>query len=222
MEANKRLLYHYISFLLNQNVAEIELPKNDYPSAVIGEEEVMANNVDLKKAAEGLAVREKMVDLAYAPFLPQIGAFAEASSADNTFLGDFSDHKSYTVGARLTWNLFNGGVDGATLEKARVEKLKTQTQVELARKGIALQYDKIKTEIESLDAQVKSLEKELELADQIYKNYEGRYHEHLVSMSDVIIKQSQQIEKVLNLQMVKNQRNERLFALEKLSNGAKQ
>jgi hypothetical protein len=40
-------------------------------------------------------------------------------------------------------------------------------------------------------------------------------------MSDVIIKQSQQIEKVLNLQMVKNQRNERIFALEKLSNGVK-
>ncbi len=222
MEANKKLLYHYISFLLNENVSEIELPKNDYPASPIGEEEVMANNIDLKKAAEGLEVREKMVDLAYAPFLPQIGAFAEASSADNTFLGDFSDHKAYTIGARLTWNLFNGGVDGASLEKARVEKLKTQTQVELAKKGIALQYDKIKTEIESLDAQVKSLEKELALADQIYKNYEGRYHEHLASMSDVIIKQSQQIEKVLNLQMVKNQRNERLFALEKLSNGVKQ
>ncbi|MBN2869416.1 MAG: TolC family protein [Campylobacterales bacterium] len=222
MEANKKLLYHYISFLLNQNVSEIELPKNDYPATPIGEEEVMANNIDLKKAAEGLEVREKMVNLAYAPFLPQIGAFAEASSADDTFLGDFNDHKAYTIGARLTWNLFNGGVDGASLEKARVEKMKTKTQVELAKKGVALQYDKIRTEIESLNAQVNSLEKELALADQIYKNYEGRYHEHLASMSDVIIKQSQQIEKVLNLQMVKNQRNERLFALEKLSNGVKQ
>ncbi|MDD2781788.1 TolC family protein, partial [Sulfuricurvum sp.] len=154
-------------------------------------------------------------------FLPQIGAFAEASSADNTFLGDFSDHKAYTIGAKLSWNLFNGGVDNNTLEKARIEKLKTTTQVELAKKGIALQYDKIRTEIDSLNSQVKSLKKEQELADQIYKNYEGRYHEHLVSMSDVIIKQSQQIEKVLNLQMVKNKRNERIFALEKLSNGVK-
>lgn len=221
MEANKKLLYHYLSFLLNQQVNEIELPKNDYPSSGISETEVLENNIDLKKAAEGLKVRDKMVDVAYAPFLPQIGAFAEASSADNTFLGDFNDHKAYTIGARLTWNLFNGNVDGASLEKARIEKLKTQTQVELAKKGIALQYDKIRTEIESLNAQVKSLEKELELADQIYQNYEGRYHEHLVSMSDVIIKQSQQIEKVLNLQMVKNKRNERIFALEKLSNGVK-
>ncbi|MDD5052595.1 MAG: TolC family protein [Sulfuricurvum sp.] len=221
MEANKKLLYHYLSFLLNQNVTEIELPKNDYPVSAISESEVLANNTDLKKASNGLDIRDKMVDVAYAPFLPQIGAFAEASSADNAFLGNFNEHKAYTIGAKLTWNLFNGNVDENTLEKARVEKLKTSTQVELAKKGIALQYDKIRTEIESLNAQVTSLEKELELADQIYQNYEGRYHEHLTSMSDVIIKQSQQIEKVLNLQMVKNKRNERIFALEKLSNGVK-
>ena len=221
MEANKKLLYHYLSFLLNEHVTEIELPRNDYPTSALSEADILANNTDLQKANNGLEIREKMVDLAYAPFLPVIGAFAEASTADNTFLGDFSDHKGYTIGARLSWNLFNGGVDKYSLEKARIEKLKTSTQVELAKKGIALQYDKIRTEIESLNTQVKSLEKEQELAEQIYKNYEGRYHEHLASMSDVIIKQSQQIEKVLNLQMVKNKRNERIFALEKLSNGVK-
>jgi outer membrane protein len=221
MEANKKLLYHYLSFLLNTPVTEIELPSNGYPTSAISEEDVMANNTDLKKAAQGLEIRERMVDIAYAPFLPVIGAFAEASSADDTFLGDFNDHKAYTIGARLSWNLFNGGVDRNSLEKARIEKMKTATEVELAKKGIALQYDKIRTEIESLNAQVKSLEKELELSSQIYKNYEGRYREHLTSMSDLIIKQSQQIEKILNLQMVKNQRNERIFALEKLSNGVK-
>jgi outer membrane protein TolC len=221
MEGNKKLLYRYLSFLLNQEVSEITLPADDMASSSLDESQVLAHNIDLQKASEGLEIRGKMVEAANAPFLPQIGAFAEASSADNTLLGNFSDHKAFTVGAKLSWNLFNGNVDQATLEKARIEKLKTATQVELAKKGITLQYDKIRTEIESFDSQIKSLEKELELSNQIYKNYEGRYHEHLVSMNDVIIKQSQQIEKVLTLQMVKNQRNERVFALEKLSNGAK-
>jgi outer membrane protein TolC len=222
LQANKKLLYHYISFLLNQNVTEIELPVSDYPASTIGEESVLNNNTDLKKATQGLEIREKMVDLAYAPLLPTLGAFAEASTADNDFLGDFSDHKAYTIGARLSWNLFNGGVDNAALEKARIEKLKTATQVDLARKGVALQFDKIRTNIESLNAQVQSLEKELELTDAIYKNYEGRYHEQLVSMNDVMIKQSQLIEKILSLQALKNQRNDQLFTLEKLNNGARQ
>jgi len=222
MKGNKKLLYHYLSFLLNQKVNEISLPANDRASAAITEADVMANNNDLKKASHGLEIRSSMVDVAYAPLLPTVGAFAEASSADNTFLGDFSDHAAYTIGARLSWNLFNGGIDTHTLEKARIDRLKTSTEVELAKKGVALQYDKIQTEIESLDHQVTSLEKELELSTQITKNYEGRYREHLASMSDLIIKQSAQIEKIINLQMVKNQRNERIFALEKLSNGVNQ
>ena len=222
MEANKKLLFHYLSFLLNQTVTEIVIPSDDRATTSISEADVLANNNDLKKATHGLEVRSSMVDVAYAPFLPTVGAFAEASTADNDFLGDFSDHKAYTIGAKLSWNLFNGGVDNASLEKARIDRLKTSTQLEIAKKGIALQFDKIQTEIESLDYQVKSLEKELELANQITLNYEGRYREHLASMSDLIIKQSAQIEKIINLQTVKNQRNERIFALEKLSYGDNQ
>lgn len=222
MEANKKLLYHYLSFLLNQNVTEITLPDDDRATTSILESDVTANNNDLKIASHGLKVRSTMVDVAYAPFLPTVGAFAEAYSADNTFLGNFNDHAAYTVGARLSWNLYNGGIDEHTLEKARIDHLKTSTEVELAKKGVALQYDKIRTEIESLDYQINSLEKELDLANQITKSYEGRYREHLTSMSDLIIKQSAQIEKIINVQMVKNQRNERIFALERLNNGVQQ
>ncbi|MFA6187748.1 MAG: TolC family protein [Sulfuricurvum sp.] len=222
MKANKKLTYHYLSFLLNQNITEIITPSNDRATTVISEADVLANNSDLKIASHGLKVRSSMVDAANAPFLPALGVFAEASSADNTFLGSFNDHAAYTIGARLSWNLFNGGVDEHTLEKARINRLKASTQLELAKKGVALQVDKIQTEIESLDYQVNSLEKELELASEITKNYEGRYREHLTSMSDLIIKQSAQIEKIINLHMVKNQRNERIFSLEKLSYGVQQ
>ena len=132
---------------------------------------------------------------------------------------DAKDHKAYTVGARLTWNIFNGGIDSAKVEHSRLEYLKTQLQVQLAHKGIALQSAKILTEIQSADAEIKSLEAELILADVIYKNYEGRYKEKLSSMSDVIIKQSEQIQKILELQVAKNKRNQKVFALEKLANG---
>ena len=70
-----------------------------------------------------------------------------------------------------------------------------------------------------MDVEIASLKKELELANAIYENYEGRYKEKLVSMSDVIIKQSAQIEKILQLQIAKNKRTEKILALEKLANG---
>ncbi len=219
MDGNKKLNLQYMSFLLNQEVKEITVPTNDRATTTLTQSDILASNSDIQKAQHGLEMRASMVDVANAPMLPTLGAFAQASSADNTFLGDFSDHAAYTIGAKLSWNLFNGGIDNAGIEKSRIEHLKTSTQAQLAIKGIALQYDKITTEIDNLDAQISSLEKELEFSTQIYANYEGRYKEHLSSMSDLLIKQSTQIEQIINLQAVKNQRNERIFALEKLHNG---
>ena len=219
MVLNQKLLYHYISFLLNEKVTEIKTPSNDVPMPAFTNDEILQSNLDIKKAATGLEIRKKMLDVSRSSLYPTIGAFAETSTADNNFLDNAEKHLSYTVGARLSWNIFNGGIDNANIEKSKVEQLKTKTQVQLARKGIILKVAKIRTEIETYDSEIASLEKELALANEIYKNYEGRYKEKLSSMSDVIIKQSQQIQKILQLQQAHNKRNEKIFALEKIANG---
>ena len=221
MDSNKKLLYHYISFLLNKEVKTIEVPKCEMEVPAYSDEDILNNNVDIKRAKTGLDIRQSMIGVSKSAYYPMVGAFAEVATADDSFLGDAQDHASYTIGARLTWNLYNGGIDDAKLEKTQIEHLKTQTQVQLAKKGIALKIAKIRTEIQTFDGEMVSLAKELTLANEIYKNYEARYKENLSSMSDVIIKQSQQIEKILQLQMAKNKRNERIFALEKLANGEK-
>jgi outer membrane protein TolC len=220
MKANKQLLYHYISFLLNQKVTLIELPQQQVQLPALSDKEVLAHNLDIQKATTALHVKSEMVTASEANYYPTLGAFGEIATADDTFLGDANDHKAYTVGARLTWNIFNGGSDSAAIEKAKVEKLKMDSQVQLAKKGITLKLAKIRTEIESADAEIESLKKEFNLANAIYQNYESRYKEKLVSMNDVIIKQSSQIEKIMQLLVAKNKRNAKIFELEKLANGA--
>ena len=222
MKSNKELLYHYISFLLNQKITSIQTPSLEITVPSISNSDIINNNLDIQMANSGLAVKKSMIDAAQSSYYPMVGAFAEIATADDKFLGEASDHKSYTLGARVTWNIFNGGIDSANVEKSRLEYIKMKTQVGLANSGIELQTQKIKTEIESFDNDIKSLKKELALADEIYKNYEARYKEKLSSMSDVIIKQSEQIQKILQLQQTINKRNEKIFALEKLANGEKQ
>ena len=219
MQSNQKLLYHYISFLLNQKITNIDTPSIEVDMPSYTNEDILDSNIDIKRASNGLIIRKNMVDVEESAYYPMVGAFGEVATADDSFLGDASDHKSYTVGARLTWNIFNGGVDSANIEKSRLEFIKTQNQVALAKSGINLQIEKIRTEIKTFDNDIVSLEKELDLANEIYKNYEGRYREKLSSMSDVIIKQSGQIQKILELQQARNKRNERIFALEKLANG---
>ncbi|RLA76228.1 MAG: TolC family protein [Epsilonproteobacteria bacterium] len=219
MESNQKLLYHYLTFLLNKPITDIQTPSANVAMPIYSDSEILESNLDIQRANNGLEIRKSMLDISQAAYYPMVGGFAETATADNTFLGDANDHSSYTVGARLTWNIFNGGIDGSSIEKSRLDFMKTQTQVQLAKSGIKLQIAKIRTEIETFENDIISLEEEFDLANEIYKNYEGRYREKLSSMSDVIIKQSVQIEKILQLQQARNKRNEKIFALEKLANG---
>jgi len=217
LESNEELLYHYLSFLLNQDVKEIETPVYDLCEPKISAEEILNKSIDIKKALAALKIRESMLIAEESRYLPVIGAMAEVQTADDSFLGDANDHKSYTVGLQLKWNLFSGGSDSASIQKAQVERLKMLSQTELAKQGIALKVKEIQTKIKTAESKIKNLDIELQLAREIYENYEGRYKEQLSSMSDVIIKQSEWLEKVLQLLQAENERNTQIFALERLA-----
>lgn len=218
-KANKKLALHFISFLLNSKVDSISGNYTKVMPKTLDLQEILNKNIDIQKVKQGLKITDMNIRLKESANLPVVGAFAEYSSADDNFLNDFAKHDAYTVGLQFKWNLFNGNIDKYSIEKARVKNLKVKTQVELAKKGIALKVAKIKTEIKSLDFDIDSLEKELELSRTIYKNYLGRYQEKLVSINDVIIKQSLEIEKVLKLKQVQNKRTDKILELENIANG---
>ena len=217
--ANKALVYHFLSFLLDEPVSEISGSYEDAPVVNATELDILERNLDIQKAKQGLDITKMNIALQESAYMPTVGVFAQYGSSDNTFLNDFAKHDAYTVGVQIKWNLFNGGIDYANIEKARVENLKVAQQVTLAQKGIALKVDQLRTEIKSYEFEVKSLKKEVELSRAIYENYLGRYAEKLVSINDVIIKQSEEIAKVLKLKEVQNSRNDKLFELEKIANG---
>jgi outer membrane protein TolC len=117
---------------------------------------------------------------------------------------------------QVKWNIFNGGTDKANLEKARVNLMKVSSQVELAKKGISLQVKKLQTAIKSLDYDIESHKKQLRLAKRVYKTYEEKYKEGLSSITDVLIKQARELEVLLGLLKVANERNAKVFELESI------
>ncbi len=220
-DANKELSYQFLSFLVNSEVKSIQTVALDAPEFTITVDEVLDRNLDIKKAKTGLEIQSKMVDVAGSAFHPQVGAFAEYGSSDDKLFNDFKKHDRYTVGVKLSYNLFAGGSDAAKLEQEKLKRLKVARQVELAKKGIALKFKKIKTEIKNFNAQVESLQKEVDLTNEIYLSYLARYEEGLSSINDVLIKEALQIEKLLELQHVQTQRNEKILELARLTYGEK-
>jgi len=215
---NKDLAYQFLSFLLNTEVSSITRLSDMAPMPYVNKREIENNNIDIQKARLGLKITKMAMNVEKSNFLPTLGAFAEYGSADNTFLNDFRDKDFYTVGLQLKWNVFNGGVDAANLERAEVNYMKVQDQVHLAKRGIALKVKKLQTEIFSANADVKNYNKQLHFAQKVYKNYSARYKEGMVSISDVLIKQSKELEVLLKLLMVKNKRNTKIFELNSILN----
>ncbi len=218
-DANMELSYDFLSFLVGSTVKSIKGVPKDAPEFSITLADALERNLDIKKAKTGLEIQSKMVDVAKSAFHPQVGAFAEYGSADNKPFNDFFDHDRYTVGVNLSYNLFNGGSDQAKLEQEKLKRLKVLEQVKLAKNGIALKFKKIKTEIRNLNAQVESLRSEVKLAKTIFETYLAQYDEGLASINDVMIKEALQIQKLLELQRVQTQRNDKILELARLTYG---
>lgn len=215
---NRELAYQFLSFLLDTEVSSVKSISDIAPIPTVDQKRLETKNIDIQKAQLGEKIADMAVGVEEANFLPTVGAFAEYGSADNKIFNEFEEKDAYTVGVQVKWNLFSGGTDYANLEKAKVNRLKVQSQVALAKSGISLKAKKLETEIRSKDADVKSYKKQLQFARKVYENYQGRYQEGMVSISDVLIKQSKELEMLLKLLTVKNERNTKIFELNSLLN----
>jgi len=215
---NEKLAYQYLSFLLNQDVKSIQPIYTTPPIPNIDRDEIQATNLDIRKARLGLEITNMAIKVEEANFLPEVGAMAEYGSSDNTPLNKFFDKDFYTVGVQAKWNLFDGHIKDNNLQKAKIENLKVSEQVNLAKKGILLKVKKTLTQIKSKEADIASLEKQLEFATKVYETYEEQYKEGLKSISDVLIKQSKELEVLLKLLTAKNDRNTKVFELESIIN----
>lgn len=214
---NRKLAYQFLSFLLNEEVKSIHHKSTLAPMPHVNVEK-LEENIDIQKAVLGLQIAQMAYNVEKANFLPSLGAFAEYGSANDVLWKDFIDKDAYSIGVQVEWNLFNGGIDHANLERAKVNTMMVEDQVKLAKSGIALQVKKLQTEIFSADSDIKNFNQQLKFARKVYQNYKTRYKEGLVSISDLLIKQSKELEVLLKLLTVKNKRNTKIFELNSLLN----
>ncbi len=215
---NRELAYQFLSFLLNTEVSSVRTTSALARKPKVTKAMIERRSIDIQKARLGLKITKMAVELEKSKFRPTVGAFAEYGSADNTPFDHFFDKDSYTVGMQLQYNIFNGGVDEANLEKARVNMMKVADQVRLAKKGIALKVKQLQTQIGGYDADIKSYRAQLKFARTVYEKYQERYKEGISSISDVLMKQAKELEVLLKLLTAKNARNGKVFALQSLLN----
>lgn len=213
---NREVAYQYLSFLLNTEVESIKKTSEMAPLSIPTKKEIETNSYDIQKALIGLDITKDAVWLQRASFFPTIGAFAEYGSADNVIFDNFHDKDFYTIGVQASWNLFNGFSDSLNLQKAKIENFKTMAQVEMAKSGIELKVKQLQSEALGNLEMIKSDEARLKYSSQIYENYLAKYKEGMISIGDVLVKQSKELEVLLKLLTTKNSYNAKAFELDSI------
>lgn len=215
---NRELAYQFLSFLLDAKVNSVRTTAAMAPKPRVTKAIIERKSIDIQKAKLGLKITKMALELEKSHFKPTVGAFAEYGSADDTPFSQFFHKDSYTIGVQMQYNIFNGGIDKANLEKARVNVMKVSDQVRLAKKGIALKAKQLQTQIGGHDADIRSYRKQLKFARTVYEKYQERYKEGLSSISDVLVRQAKELEILLKLLTSKNARNGKVFELQSLLN----
>jgi len=217
VKLNRKLAYYFISFLVNTEVSSIVAPKHNPKVPMVTKEIVEAQSLDVAKARLGRAITKDAIQVEKAKFKPTVGAFAEYGKSSDKM---FKNYKKgfYTVGVQAKWNLYNGGADKAALEKARVNYLKVATQVKLAKQGIWLKARKLKSEVKIKNSLVRSYQRQYKFAHKVYETYKAKYKEGVAPITEVLIKESKEIEMLMKLLQAKNDRNEKVLALRELIN----
>jgi outer membrane protein TolC len=216
---NKRLAYQFLSFLVDRKIDSIIAPKRVPRTPRVTKRIVEAKSLDIAKAKLGLNITKHAVAVEKAKTKPQVGAFVEYGFADNSVIPISTKKDFWTVGMQAKWKLYNGGADKANLEKAKLKYLEVATQVKLAKKGIWLKASKLKSEIRSLQGRVRSFQKQYKFATRVYLTYKEKYKLGIVSITDLLIKQSKQLEMLMKLLKVKNERNAKILELQSVING---
>ncbi len=215
--SHKKMSYEFLSFLLNEKVDSIELKES---IAVLDKEDNynIDNTIDVQKAKAGLSIQESMSNIELANFIPTVGFFANYDMENET-TSDFED--SYTVGIRMSANLFNGGGDTVKYQQQKIKTIQSKEKLELARKGLTLKVNKLKSEITQSKHNVDSLKDRLKLLRQIYKVYRAKYKEGLLSINAVLIEQSKEIEVVIELLAARSVHNASILELNYIKNKGK-
>jgi outer membrane protein TolC len=175
---------------------ETEAPLN-YDEGTF-ESELPSNRRDLLAMSKSVEGYESMFKSSKMKFLPRVNAFGSFQIYDNDPLG--FNANGYIIGAKLSWNLFNGYTDISKktkaklqMEKAKIEQeeYQTQQQVELSKANRMLRDAQNKVELS---------QQAFEQAKESNKIRKDRYEQGLEKTVDLLNSVTQLYKKELELQ----------------------
>lgn len=189
----------YLAFLLNEdNANKVFKPIEDIENnieIVAFESKLISNRKDIlamDKTVEAYSKMSKMNKMAY---LPRLNAFGSYELFDTNVFQ--TGAKGYTVGAQLSWNIFDGYKTIGKNQKAKAELEKAQTESTQYKAQSQLELNKTNRQLADAENKVNLSKLALEQAQEAYRIRENRFKEGLEKTTDLLNSETLQLQKEL-------------------------
>lgn len=153
---------------------------------------------DLRAMEMSVQGYESLLKSSRSKFLPRINAFGSFQIYDNQPLG--FNANGYVIGAKLSWELFNGYQNIAKTSKAKVVAEKARVEQEQYTLQQQAELNKANRMYEDATQKVESFKLAFDQAQEAYRTRKDRYEQGLEKTTDLLSSETQMYQKELAYQ----------------------
>ncbi|MNF34240.1 Outer membrane efflux protein [compost metagenome] len=189
----------YLAFLLNEdNTNKVYKPLEELENAIVIESIITTlspNRKDILAMDKSSEAYQKMLQSSKMTFLPRLNAFGSYELYDDTLFG--TDAQGYLVGAKLSWDLFDGYKSIGKMEKAKADFQKSEIENQQYKAQSQLDLNKANRQLKDAENKVNLAKLALEQSQEAYRIRSNRFKQGLEKTTDLLQSETQMSQKEL-------------------------
>ena len=189
----------YLAFLLDESnenkvYKPLEVIENTIEISTF-ETQLSANRKDVLAMDKSVEAYEKMAKMSQMNFLPRLNAFGSYEMYDTQLFQ--TGAKGYTIGAQLSWDIFDGYKSIGKFQKAKAEFQKAEVEAKQYKAQSQLELNKTNRQLTDAENKVNLTKLALEQAQEAYRIRANRFQEGLEKTTDLLQSETLQQQKEL-------------------------
>lgn len=189
----------YLAFLLDESnenkiYKPLEVIENTIEISTF-ETQLSTNRKDVLAMDKSVEAYEKMAKMSQMNFLPKLNAFGSYEMYDNQLFQ--TGAKGYTIGAQLSWDIFDGYKSIGKQQKAKAEFQKAEVEAKQYKAQSQLELNQTNRQLADAENKVNLTKLALEQAQETYRIRVNRFKEGLEKTTDLLQSETLQQQKEL-------------------------
>ena len=189
----------YLSFLFNEEGgAKVYKPSEELTENVVSDKASASfseSRKDIQAMEKSLEAHKKLMHSSKMRFLPRLNAFGSYELYDKEIFN--ASANGYTVGAQLSWNLFDGYKSIGKKQKTKADYKKSELELDQYKAQSRLEFDKTNRQLNDAENKLNLSKSAFEQSKEAYRIVKNRFDQGLEKSSDLLITETKMLQKEL-------------------------